>query len=83
MGYDQCTLPDTVAFRIYLCCFPLALANIGAWLLVQFFEISLKNSELKITHNTFQDCRVHFFRPFLKQLYLKDSPDIFVSWIHG
>ena len=34
--------------QIYLFCFPLALANIGAWLLVQFFEISLKNSELKI-----------------------------------
>ena len=31
--------------RIYLCCFPLALANIGAWLLVQFFEISSKNSK--------------------------------------
>ena len=36
----------------------------------QFFQISLKNSELKTTHNAFQDCRVHFFRqPFSKQLY--------------
>ena len=36
----------------------------------QFFQISLKNSELKTTHNAFQDCRVHFFRqPFWKQLY--------------
>ena len=53
--------------RIYFCCFPLALANILPWLLVSFSEISLKNSELKITHNTFRDCRVHFFRqPFLK-----------------
>ena len=38
--------------------------------LVPFFEISLENSELKLTHNTFRGCRVHFFRqPFLKQLY--------------
>ena len=36
----------------------------------QFFQISLKNSELKTTHNAFQDCRVYFFRqPFWKQLY--------------
>ena len=27
----------------------------------------LKNSELKTTHNTFRDCRVHFFQqPFSK-----------------
>ena len=40
-------------------------------LLYQFFQISLKNSELKTTHNAFQDCRVHFFRrPFSKQLYI-------------
>ena len=37
----------------------------------QFFQISLKNSELKTTHNAFRDCRVHFFRqPFSKQLYV-------------
>ena len=31
------------------------------------FQISLKNSELKTTHNTFQDCRVHFsWQPFSK-----------------
>ena len=30
-------------------------------------KISLKNSELKTTHNTLRDCRVHFFRqPFSK-----------------
>ena len=70
MGYDQCTFPDTVAVKHYFCCFSLPLANIRPRLLVPFFEISLKNSELKITHNTFQDCRVHFFRqPFLKKLY--------------
>ena len=67
MGYGQCTFPDTVAVEATFFCFLLALANICPWLLVPFFEISLKNSELKITHNTFRDCHVHFFRqPFLK-----------------
>ena len=61
MGYDQCTFPDTVAVKHYFCCFSLPLANIRPRLLVPFFEISLKNSELKITHNTFRGCRVHFF----------------------
>ena len=38
--------------------------------LLPFFEIYLKNSELKTTHNSSQDCRVHFFQqPFSKQLY--------------
>ena len=37
---------------------------------VSFFQISLKNSALKATHNYFRDCRVHIFRqPFLKKLY--------------
>ena len=37
----------------------------------QFFQISLKNRELKTTHNAFQDCRVHFSRqPFSKLLYM-------------
>ena len=44
------------------CCFPLARANIRRWPLVQFFQISLRNIELKTIHNTFRDCRVHFFR---------------------
>ena len=35
--------------RTYFCCFPLALANIRPWPLVPFFQISLKNSELKTT----------------------------------
>ena len=39
----------------------------------QFFQISLKNSELKTTHNAFRDCHVHFFRqPFSKQLYTEE-----------
>ena len=37
---------------------------------VPFFHISLKKSALKTSHNTFRDCRVHFFRqPFSKQLH--------------
>ena len=47
-----------------------ALANLCPWPLMPFSQISLKNSELKTAHNTFRDCRVHFFRqPFSKQLY--------------
>ena len=59
VGYNQYTVPDTVAV---FCCVLLALANIRPWPLATFFQISLKNSELKTTHNTFQDCREHFFR---------------------
>ena len=62
MGYDQYTVPDDCSCRTYFCCFPLALANIRPWPLVSFFQTSLKNSEFKTTHNTFRDCRVHFFR---------------------
>ena len=65
MGYDQYTVPDNCSncFRTYCWFFPLALANILCpWPLVPFLQISLKNSELKATHNTFQDCRVHFFQ---------------------
>ena len=67
MGYDQHSVPDTVAVEPIFACVPLALANIRSWLLVPFFKISLKNSELKTTHNTFRDCRVQFFQqPFSK-----------------
>ena len=47
-----------------------------------FFDISLTNSELQTTHNTFQDCRMHFFQqPFSKQLYIKKREcwGIFIS----
>ena len=53
MGCDQYTVPDDRSCRIYLWCFPLALANIFPWPQVPFFQISLKKSELKTTHNTF------------------------------
>ena len=62
MGYDQYTVRNDWSCRTYFCCFPLILANICPWPSVPFFQISLKNSALKATHNTFRDCRVHFFR---------------------
>ena len=56
-GYDQYKVPDTIAScRTYFCCFHLVLANVHPWPLVPFFQISLKNSELKTIHNhTFRD----------------------------
>ena len=70
VGYVQYTCSWHYSCRTYFCCFSLALANICPWPFLPFFEISLKNSELKTTHNTFRDCRVDFFRqPFSKQLY--------------
>jgi len=70
-GYDQYTVPDDCSCRTYFRCLLLAPANIRPWPLVSFFQTSLKNSEFKTTHNTFRDCRVHFFRqPFSKLLYI-------------
>ena len=60
MGYNQYTVPWHRSFQTYFRCFPLALGNIRPWPLMPFFQISLKKSELKTTHNTFRDCRVHF-----------------------
>ena len=54
------TVPDNSSCWTNFCCFPSALANICPWPLVPFFQISLKNSELKATHNTFRGCCVHF-----------------------
>ena len=59
MGYDQYTVPDIVAVE----------PNFDAFFstrkhscpLVPFFQIPLRNRELKTTHNSFRDCRVHFF----------------------
>ena len=61
MGYDQYTVPDIVAVEPTFVAFFLALANIYPWPLVPFFQIPLRKSELKTTHNSFRDCRVHFF----------------------
>ena len=61
----------TLLLANYFCCFPSALANVHPWPLVPFFEVSLKKSRLKATHNTFRDCRVQFSRNscILKQLF--------------
>ena len=69
MEYDQYTVPDTAAVE------PLALADIRPWPLVPFFQISLKNSELKTTFKTFRDCRKHFFRETVleKALYISNT----------
>ena len=45
------TIPKGIVHGTYISCFSLALANIRPWPLVQFFEIPLKNSEHKATHN--------------------------------
>ena len=60
MGYNQYTVPWHCSFQTYFRCFPLALADIRPWPLMPFVQISLKNGELKTTHNTLRDCRVHF-----------------------
>ena len=67
MGYDQYTVPDTVAVEPTFFFLSLALANKRPWPLVQLFQISLNTSEVKTARNTFRGCRVHFFRqPFSK-----------------
>ena len=58
VGYDQYTVPDTVAVDgTYFSCFPnLALANsYFHGLSCHSSQISLKNSELKTTHSTYRD----------------------------
>ena len=40
MGYDQYTCFWHCSYRIYFCCFSLALANIRPWPLLSFFEIN-------------------------------------------
>ena len=67
MGYDQYSVPDTVAVELLLLSFILAIVKISTWPLEPFLQISLKNGELKTNHNTFRDCRMCSFRqPFCK-----------------
>ena len=67
MGYDQCTLPGTVAVEPTFVDF---LYHLQMYVL-SFFQISLKNSEIKTTHNTFRGCRMYFIRqPSSKQLFI-------------
>ena len=66
MNYDQYTVPHTVAIEPTVFVFS-ALANVRQWPLVPFFQISLKNSELKNTHNTFRGLsRALFSTTFLE-----------------
>ena len=58
MGYDQYTVPDTVAVKNTFLASPLVLQTY-----VLYMASSLKNSELRTTPNTFQYCCVLFFRP--------------------
>ena len=60
MGYDQYTVPDIVAVEPTFIAFFLALANIYPWP-CHSFKIPLRKSEPKTTHDSFRDCRVHFF----------------------
>ena len=53
---DQYTVPDTVAVEPTFVDF---LYHLQSYFL-SFFKISLKNSELKTTHNTFWGCRMYF-----------------------
>ena len=74
MGYDRYTVPDDCSCRTYFVPFRQRSQTHFHGLSCQFFQISLKNRELKTTHNAFQDCRVHFSRqPFSKQLYGKSK----------
>ena len=53
MGYDQCTVPDTIAVEPTFVAFFYHSQTCGPWPLVSFFQTSLKNSEFKTAHNTF------------------------------
>lgn len=65
MGYDLQIVPELQLSNILLF-LSLALANIPPRLLVPFFQIF----ELKISLNTFRNCRAHFIlQPSQKQLY--------------
>ena len=64
MGYDQYMVPATVSDEPTFVDF---LYHLQSYVL-SFFQISLKNSELKTTHNTFWACRMYFIRqPSSKQ----------------
>ena len=67
MTYDQYTVPDTVAVEPTFVVSFSTRKHKSSMASRDIFQISLKNSELKATQNTFRDCRVHFFRkPFSK-----------------
>ena len=59
MGYDQYTVADTVAVELTLVALRLKNSQTYVCGLSNFFK---EQSDPKITHNTFRDFRVHFFR---------------------
>ena len=66
MGYDQYTVPDTVAVEPAFVTFLQHSQTPVHGLSCHSFRLLFKT-----THNTFRDCRVHFFRQaFSKQLYI-------------
>ena len=54
MGYDQCTVRETIAVEPTFVAFFYHSQTYGPWPLVSFFQTSLKNSEFKTVHNTFR-----------------------------
>ena len=68
MGYYQHTVPETIAVEpTFVAFLSHSQTYVHGWPLMPFFQISLKNRELKTIYNTFQDCCIHFFQqPFLK-----------------
>ena len=65
MWYDQYTVPNTVAIEPTFVAFLISTRKhtaMASLAIVSNFFLFPKKSELKTTHTTFQDCRVHFFR---------------------
>ena len=65
MGYDQYTVPNTVAMEPTFVVFLISTRKhtaMASRAIVSNFFLFPNNSELKTTHTIFQDCRVHFFR---------------------
>ena len=65
MGYDQYTVPNTVAMEPTFVAFLISTRKhtaMASRAIVSNFFLFPNNSELKTTHTIFQDCRVHFFR---------------------
>ena len=75
MGYDQYTVRNDWSCQTYFCCFPWVFVNICLWLPVPFFQISLKDSALKATHNTFSGLSRALFPTTLIEIavYLKPA----------
>ena len=60
MGYAQYTIPDTIAVEPIFVAFFCTRRHMSMASPAILSEISLKNSELKTTHNTFLGCHMCF-----------------------